>query len=151
MLPGSLRETQLCARSLSFELAFSSAGAFIDVQLPPTAQRGAVMAGSAGGTAEKAASRSHDRVANDAARAQGICTVARGTVLIDVDRCKGCRLCTTVCPQGVLQMSRNGYNARGYRPVVFLDPEGKCTGCALCAWICPDVVFTVYRSSSKPG
>ena len=42
-------------------------------------------------------------------------------------------------------MSRDGFNARGYRPVQLLDPEGKCTGCTLCAMICPDVVLTVYR------
>jgi len=46
-------------------------------------------------------------------------------------------------------MSRDHFNARGYRPVVLDDPEGKCTGCALCALICPDVVFTVYRYDSR--
>jgi 2-oxoglutarate ferredoxin oxidoreductase subunit delta len=71
--------------------------------------------------------------------------MAKGTVLVDVDRCKGCELCTTVCPQNVLQMGRNRFNARGYRPVELVDPEGKCTGCAMCALICPDVVLTVYR------
>ena len=25
--------------------------------------------------------------------------MARGTVVIEVDRCKGCELCTTICPQ----------------------------------------------------
>jgi len=71
--------------------------------------------------------------------------MARGTIVIDVDRCKGCELCTTVCPQGILHISRGGFNARGYRPVELVDPEGKCTGCALCALICPAVVLTVYR------
>ena len=59
--------------------------------------------------------------------------MARGTVVIEVDRCKGCELCTTICPQDILHMSREGFNARGYRPVELLDPTGKCTGCALCA------------------
>ncbi len=71
--------------------------------------------------------------------------MVRGTVLVDVDRCKGCELCTTVCPQGVLHMSRTRFNARGYRPVELVDPDAKCTGCAICALICPDVVLTVYR------
>jgi 2-oxoglutarate ferredoxin oxidoreductase subunit delta len=70
--------------------------------------------------------------------------MARGTVVIDTNRCKGCELCTTVCPQGVLVMAET-FNARGYRPVQLVDPEGKCTGCALCAVICPDCVVTVYR------
>lgn len=75
--------------------------------------------------------------------------MARGTVVIDANRCKGCELCTTVCPQHVLQMA-DSFNARGYRPAQLVDPEGKCTGCALCAVICPDAVFTVYRLPAKP-
>jgi len=46
-------------------------------------------------------------------------------------------------------MSRETFNARGYRPVVLVDPEGKCTGCALCALMCPDVVLTIYRYDSR--
>ena len=71
--------------------------------------------------------------------------MVKGTVVVDVDRCKGCELCTAACPQHVLVMSADGFNALGYRPVQLVDPEQKCTGCALCALICPDVVLTVYR------
>jgi 2-oxoglutarate ferredoxin oxidoreductase subunit delta len=71
--------------------------------------------------------------------------MTRGTVVVEVDRCKGCELCTAVCPPGILVMSRDRFNARGYRPVQLMDPDGKCTGCTLCAMICPDVVLTVYR------
>jgi 2-oxoglutarate ferredoxin oxidoreductase subunit delta len=46
-------------------------------------------------------------------------------------------------------MSRESFNARGYRPVMLVDPEGKCTGCALCALMCPDVVLTVFRYDSR--
>jgi 2-oxoglutarate ferredoxin oxidoreductase subunit delta len=41
------------------------------------------------------------------------------------------------------------FNVKGYRPSVFVDPEGRCTGCTLCAMMCPDVVITVYRTSRK--
>jgi 2-oxoglutarate ferredoxin oxidoreductase subunit delta len=75
--------------------------------------------------------------------------MARGTVVIEVDRCKGCELCVTICPQKVLHMTRDRFNARGYRPVQLADPQGQCTGCALCALICPDVVLTVYRYDPK--
>ena len=75
--------------------------------------------------------------------------MAKGTVLVDVDRCKGCELCTTVCPQNVLHMSHNRFNARGYRPVELVNPEAKCTGCAICALLCPDVDLTVYRDDMK--
>ncbi len=75
--------------------------------------------------------------------------MAKGTVVVDVDRCKGCELCTTVCPQHVLSMARGRFNARGYRPVQLVDPDGKCTGCTLCALMCPDGVLTVYRFEPK--
>jgi 2-oxoglutarate ferredoxin oxidoreductase subunit delta len=75
--------------------------------------------------------------------------MAKGTVLVEVDRCKGCELCTTVCPPGILRMSKERFNARGYRPVELADPEEKCTGCTLCALICPDAVLTVYRIEPK--
>lgn len=74
---------------------------------------------------------------------------ARGTVLIDRNRCKGCELCVHYCPQGVLQLE-DAYNARGYRPVGLIERDHSCTGCAVCAVVCPDVVFTVFRFP-QPG
>ena len=68
---------------------------------------------------------------------------------INQDRCKGCALCTTVCPQGDLVQMSNSFNAKGYRPSIFVDPDSKCTGCTLCAMMCPDVVITVYRTKVK--
>jgi 2-oxoglutarate ferredoxin oxidoreductase subunit delta len=69
---------------------------------------------------------------------------ARGLVIIDEDRCKGCGLCVSVCPQHILKLSDDRFNAKGYRPVEVTDRD-QCTGCAMCATICPDVVHTVYR------
>ena len=74
--------------------------------------------------------------------------MARGMVIVDEDRCKGCGLCVTVCPVQILQPAVGRFNAKGYRPVEVTAPE-KCTGCAMCATICPDVVFTVYRRRQK--
>ena len=62
---------------------------------------------------------------------------------IAVDRCKGCELCVTVCPKGVLELDVGLVNRLGYHPVRLTDPDG-CTSCAICARICPDAVFTVY-------
>ena len=70
-------------------------------------------------------------------------------IVINEDRCKGCELCTTVCPQGDLVRMADHFNVKGYRPSVFVDPEGKCTGCTLCAMMCPDMVITVYRTSRQ--
>ncbi|MBI3359958.1 MAG: 4Fe-4S binding protein [Chloroflexi bacterium] len=71
--------------------------------------------------------------------------MAKGRVVIDEVRCKGCALCTTACPPGVLTMANDQLNARGYHPVRLVDPEGHCSGCGLCAVICPDACITVYR------
>jgi 2-oxoglutarate ferredoxin oxidoreductase subunit delta len=76
--------------------------------------------------------------------------MAKGRVIVDEARCKGCALCTSACPQDVLIMAEDRLNARGYHPAQFIDPAGRCTGCGLCAVICPDVCFTVYRFVTSP-
>ncbi len=73
--------------------------------------------------------------------------MTRGTIFIDQERCKGCGLCPTVCPQSVIAMADDILNQRGYHPAALVDPEGACTGCAVCAVICPDVCITVYREA----
>ncbi len=75
--------------------------------------------------------------------------MAKGMIVVDEDRCKGCGLCVTVCPADILQLADRRFNAKGYRPVEVTGPAA-CTGCAMCAIICPDVVFTVYRRRRRP-
>jgi 2-oxoglutarate ferredoxin oxidoreductase subunit delta len=70
--------------------------------------------------------------------------MARGRIVIDVERCKGCELCISACPPAVIALA-DELNSKGYRPVILLDPEHECTGCALCATVCPDGCITVYR------
>jgi 2-oxoglutarate ferredoxin oxidoreductase subunit delta len=67
--------------------------------------------------------------------------LTRGTVVIEVDRCKGCELCIPACPPQVLSMSHD-FNQLGFH-VPVLHPG--CTGCQACQAICPDWVFTVFR------
>jgi 2-oxoglutarate ferredoxin oxidoreductase subunit delta len=67
--------------------------------------------------------------------------LTRGTVVIDVEACKGCELCIDACPPGVLAMGED-VNARGYRYPVLVP---GCTGCKACSQICPDFVFQVYK------
>jgi 2-oxoglutarate ferredoxin oxidoreductase subunit delta len=66
---------------------------------------------------------------------------SRGTLVIDVDKCKGCELCIAACPPNVLVMSSD-VNAIGYR---YPQLTPGCTGCTACQLVCPDFVFSVYR------
>ena len=71
----------------------------------------------------------------------------RGGITIDRERCKGCYLCVSVCPNEAIIISRS-LNQQGYYPVEPKDngDESKgCTGCAMCATICPDIAIEVYR------
>jgi 2-oxoglutarate ferredoxin oxidoreductase subunit delta len=65
-----------------------------------------------------------------------------GTVVIDVEACKGCDLCIDACPRDVLVMTTHEVNTRGYRYPQLLP---GCIACKACAQICPDFVFQVYR------
>ena len=69
--------------------------------------------------------------------------LTRGTVTIDVEKCKGCDLCILACPPGVLEMSEApDLNAQGFR---FPRLIAGCTACRACYEVCPDFVFEVYR------
>lgn len=64
-------------------------------------------------------------------------------VVFDEERCKGCELCTTVCPKGIIKMA-DRINSHGYHPAEVTDQD-ECISCGLCAQMCPDVVITVYK------
>jgi len=64
-------------------------------------------------------------------------------IKIDVDKCKGCELCTINCPRGLIKMSKE-LNRRGSHFAVVVKTE-ECTGCSQCALICPDTAIEVYR------
>ena len=70
--------------------------------------------------------------------------MAKGHIVINEAICKGCEFCEMVCPKDLITTA-DYYNTKGYRPAMFVDPEGQCTGCTLCAMICPDAVITVFR------
>ncbi len=65
------------------------------------------------------------------------------------ERCKGCLLCTTVCPAGIVAQADH-FNQSGYK-VVEVKPADmeKCTGCGSCALICPDCAVRVWRTPKK--
>jgi len=68
-------------------------------------------------------------------------------LIIDEDRCKGCNLCTTICPYSIFQKG----TAPNFRGIVVpvLDRPERCTNCRLqnlygrqlcgvCQLTCPD-------------
>lgn len=66
----------------------------------------------------------------------------KGDVVINIEKCKGCEVCISACPNEVLAIS-NEVNSKGYHYAIKVNSE--CTGCVNCAIVCPDAVITVYR------
>jgi len=63
-------------------------------------------------------------------------------VEIMTEFCKGCRICTAVCPKKTLEIGK-GINKKGYRFTEQVNDD--CTGCKLCAIVCPDAAIEVYK------
>jgi 2-oxoglutarate ferredoxin oxidoreductase subunit delta len=68
---------------------------------------------------------------------------ARGTIIINAARCKGCGLCITACPLKCIRLSEQT-DLRGIRLAVLTEKQ-DCTGCTLCAIVCPDTAIEVYK------
>lgn len=60
------------------------------------------------------------------------------------DRCKGCKLCVSVCPKKIVVIREDILNAKGFHPAGVNEMD-KCIGCAFCATMCPDCVITVEK------
>jgi len=66
-------------------------------------------------------------------------------IVINTERCKGCRLCLHFCPKEIIGLASQ-VNKTGYIPAeVIAEKAYECTGCAACAIMCPDTAITVYR------
>lgn len=70
--------------------------------------------------------------------------MAKGRVIIDEGRCKGCGLCVNFCLQHVLSLDGKSLNSKGYHPACAENPDA-CVGCGVCGLMCPDVAITVER------
>ncbi|HEX7475992.1 MAG TPA: 4Fe-4S dicluster domain-containing protein [Dehalococcoidales bacterium] len=71
-------------------------------------------------------------------------------IIIDTERCKGCRFCVSVCPRKIIG-SETSLNKSGYAPAsVNLEKARECTGCLACTTMCPEAAITVYRRA-KPS
>lgn len=65
-------------------------------------------------------------------------------VSFNTDICKGCGLCVTACPKGLIVIADNKINRKGHSPAEITD-QAACIGCAFCATMCPDCVITVEK------
>ena len=70
-----------------------------------------------------------------------------GTVVINVELCKGCGFCISFCPSAVLEFS-NKFNSKGYHSPHAVNPDA-CTGCDLCGMYCPDFAIFGVRVAKK--
>lgn len=69
------------------------------------------------------------------------------SVIIVPELCKGCDICVSVCPTGVLLLEDNERSVHGV--IVKVDAPEYCTGCMLCELRCPD--FAIYVDLDKRG
>jgi 2-oxoglutarate ferredoxin oxidoreductase subunit delta len=69
--------------------------------------------------------------------------MAKGTIVIDTEKCKGCAVCVGACPSKIIALSPK-VNGKGYNYLEMV--KDNCIGCANCAIVCPDGVITVYRA-----
>lgn len=70
--------------------------------------------------------------------------MAKFNLTINKERCKGCGLCVSVCPKGVLGMDQVNVNEAGYFPSKVVDMD-SCIGCLSCARMCPDVAIRIEK------
>jgi 2-oxoglutarate ferredoxin oxidoreductase subunit delta len=64
-----------------------------------------------------------------------------GRIVINMERCKGCSLCITVCPKKNIAVAPDS-NRNGYFPAQAQNTA--CTACSRCAVICPEGIIEVF-------
>jgi len=69
--------------------------------------------------------------------------VKMAKIIIDREKCKGCFICVSACPKGLIKPEKT-LNKKGVNPVKFAGDD-ECLGCCLCAIICPDCCIEVYK------
>jgi len=70
--------------------------------------------------------------------------MAKKTVKINTDKCKGCYLCVNACPKDVLEKGSGARNRSGYLAAA-VKSEADCIGCLGCALMCPDGAIGIYE------
>lgn len=66
---------------------------------------------------------------------------------IEVQQCKGCRLCVETCPHQCIVQGA-AINKMGYQYIRF--EQHGCTACGFCYYICPEPgAITVIKGEKK--
>lgn len=68
-------------------------------------------------------------------------------IIINTKYCKGCEICTWICPKNVFEMSRE-LSERGYHnpiPIRLND----CILCRQCELYCPDQAIVIIEDEEK--
>lgn len=69
-----------------------------------------------------------------------------GRIVLDKEKCKGCFLCISVCPQKVLKKDMTVSSKGFYTVMVDETRVNNCIGCAICAKKCPSMaILEVYK------
>lgn len=66
-------------------------------------------------------------------------------VWVNVNNCKACDICVSVCPSGVLGMRYDHTSTLG--AIISIDHPEACIGCQECELSCPD--FAIYVAGRK--
>jgi len=72
--------------------------------------------------------------------------LAKGKLIFEYEKCKGCELCVAACPKKILALDPKKINQKGYNLITVVD-ESACIACAFCATMCPDSVITVIKEA----
>lgn len=71
--------------------------------------------------------------------------MAKGKVMFNENRCKGCEICIEVCPKNIIEMNKSNVNVKGYHAATVKEENiEECIACGNCAVMCPDCVISVY-------
>ena len=70
--------------------------------------------------------------------------MAKGEIVVNEKRCKGCGLCVEFCPQDCIAITGEKIGPNGFLLPEVVKPEA-CTACCICGWMCPDYAIDVYK------
>ena len=60
---------------------------------------------------------------------------------VDRGRCKGCKICTSICPYDAIDMTKT----KSFRGFIYPVENGKCTACRQCVYACPDFALSIHK------